>query len=101
MSLISIRKNFLAKSKILSLLCLGIFIFFAFASVLHHHNDFKAHEDCPVCRLVSSPQVAVAALIVLIAAVFFFSFISLQNFRVPRETFSSFFFSRAPPACFC
>ena len=31
-----------------------IFVLATFMSVLHHHNDFKVHNDCQICTIQSS-----------------------------------------------
>lgn len=50
-----LRKKNRAFSKIILL----VFILASFVSAFHHHEDFKDHNDCPVC-IVSHTQ-AIAA----------------------------------------
>lgn len=43
-------KNIKKTAAVLSLFC---FLFFAYGTVSHVHSDFKEHNDCQICSVIS------------------------------------------------
>jgi len=84
--------------KALAFFLAGVFIFYAFAAVLHHHEDLVEHDDsCFICHLVhvsftpaTFPQLALVILLVVLAII-------LSRLRIPSSNSFAVIFSRAPP----
>ena len=81
----------------LVLACVLFFISFSFASVLHHHDDLKEHDDCFVCTLTHALCLDGIQILCLAVGSIILGFVFFYYEVVYSQSYFTSSISRAPP----